>query len=67
MCELVNDQNLIIKNQRKTEREARARQKEKDDKIIKLDTLEELVGRELKMLNGHLDNCVDTMNNMKSN
>jgi hypothetical protein len=67
LCELVNDQNLIIKNQRKTEREARARQKEKDDKIIKLDTLEELVGRELKMLNGHLDNCVDTMNNMKSN
>ena len=65
--ELVLDQIEIEKSQKQIEDAIRAKQREKDGKVIKLDTLEELVGRELKILNQSLDGCVDTVKEMKRN
>jgi len=63
--ELVLDQVNIVKSQREIEDAIRAKQIG-EGKTIRLDRLEQLVGRELKMLNEHLDGCVSTVEIIKS-
>jgi hypothetical protein len=64
--ELIVDQGVQVnKIQRRKDNIALAKQQEEKDKIIKLDALEALVGRELTTLNLHLDECAAAVSGMR--